>query len=118
MAGYELAFYQGMYGDFQAKTMVLPEWAAIAQKAGDMAALKRIDSRMKLLRIYPAAMSMEEVAEMRMKAFHDNLGAGVCFIESFASVTSQTNEITRSETCAQRCNLSSLLSAELLLFGQ
>lgn len=87
LAGYEKAFYEGMYGDCQAETMVLPEWAAIAQKAGDKAALKRIDSRMKLLRIYPAEMSMEEVAEMRIKAFHDNLGAGVCFIESFASAT-------------------------------
>lgn len=85
LAGYEKAFYEGMYGDFQAETMVLPEWAAIAQKSGNKATLRRIDSRMKLLRIYPAEMSAEEVGEMRMKAFHDNLGAGVCFIESFVN---------------------------------
>ncbi|CAD6539183.1 hypothetical protein [Paraburkholderia metrosideri] len=85
LAGYEEAFYQGMYGDSQAETRILPEWAAIAQKAGDKAALKRIDSRMKLLRIYPADMSADEVAELRVKAFDDNFGAGVCFIESFLS---------------------------------
>lgn len=85
LAGYEQAFYEGMYGDFQAETMVLPEWAAIAQKAGDKAALKRIDSRMRLLRMYPSEMSAEEVAELRMKAFHDNFGAGMCFIEAFAT---------------------------------
>jgi hypothetical protein len=84
LAGYEKAFYEGMYGDPQAETMVLPEWAAIAQKAGDRAALKRIDSRMKILGIYPLAMSAEVVAELRLKAFHENVGAGVCFIESFA----------------------------------
>lgn len=87
LAGYEEAFYEGMYSDFQAETMVLPEWAAIAQKAGDKAALKRIDSRMKLLRIYPTGMSADEVAELRLKAFYQNFGAGVCFIESFASAT-------------------------------
>ena len=85
LAGYEQAFYEGMYGDSQAETMILPEWAAIAQKAGDKAALKRIDSRMKLLGIYPSGMSADEVAEMRVRAFHDNFGAGVCFIESFVS---------------------------------
>lgn len=88
LAGYEQAFYEGMYGDFQAETMLLPEWAAIAQKAGDKAALKRIDSRMKLLRMYPAEMGPEEMVALRLKAFHDNFGAGVCFIESFAEVAS------------------------------
>ncbi len=87
LASYEKAFYEGMYGDFQAETMILPEWAAIAQKAGNKDALKRIDSRMKLLRMYPTEMSTEKVAELRIKAFHDNLGAGLCFIESFASTT-------------------------------
>ncbi len=93
LAGYEQAFYEGMYGDFQAETMVLPQWAAIAQKAGDRAALKRIDSRMKLLRTYPAGLSAEEVADLRMKAFHDNLGAGLCFVESFAPATASSNEV-------------------------
>lgn len=92
LAGYEQAFYEGMYGDFQAETMVLPEWAAIAQKAGDKAALKRIDSRMKLLRMYPTEMGAEEVATLRMKAFHDNFGAGVCFIEAFATDQERTVE--------------------------
>ena len=90
LAGYEQAFYEGMYGDFQAETMVLPEWAAIAQKTGDKAALKRIDSRMKLLRMYPPEMSAEEVASLRIKAFHDNFGAGMCFIEAFATTTAES----------------------------
>lgn len=68
-----------MYRDFQAETDILPEWAAIAQKA----ALKRIDNRMKLLGIFPTNMSADEVAAMQLKAFHENLGAGLCFHESF-----------------------------------
>jgi hypothetical protein len=84
LAGYEQAFYEGMYRDCQAENGILPEWAAIAQKAGDKAAIKRIDSRMKMLGMYPTYMSTDEVAAMRMRAFHDNLGAGLCFHESFA----------------------------------
>jgi hypothetical protein len=84
LAGYEQAFYEGMYRDFQAENRILPEWAAIAQKAGDKAALKRIDSRMKLLGTYPTNMNADEVAAKRLKAFHDHLGAGLCFHESFA----------------------------------
>jgi hypothetical protein len=98
LAGYEQAFYEGMYGDFQAETMVLPEWAAIAQKAGDGAALKRIDSRMKLLRMYPTEMNTEEVAALRMKAFHNNFGAGMCFIEAFAIATANSEPHRRSST--------------------
>jgi len=84
LAGYEQAFYEGMYRDCQAENAILPQWAAIAQKAGDKAALKRIDSRMRMLGMYPSGMSADEVAAMRLRAFHDNLGAGLCFHESFA----------------------------------
>ena len=83
LAGYEQAFYEGMYRDCQAENDILPQWAAIAQKAGDKAALKRIDSRMRMLGMYPVDMSADEVAAMRLKAFHENLGAGMCFHESF-----------------------------------
>jgi len=65
-----------MYGDHQTEAKILPEWVAIAQKAGDKVALKCMDSRMELLRIYPIEMSAEEVAEMRRKAFRNNCGAG------------------------------------------
>ena len=82
LEGYEQAFNEGMYRDCQAETCILPEWAAIAQKAGNAPALKRIDSRMKMLGLYPEACA-DEVAAMRLKAFHNNLGAGLCFHESF-----------------------------------
>jgi hypothetical protein len=40
-----------MYCDCQADEAILPEWAAVAQKAGDRPALKRINSRMQLIPI-------------------------------------------------------------------
>lgn len=83
LEGYEQAFNEGMYRDCQAETCILPEWAAIAQKADNAPALKRIDSRMKMLGLYPKA-SADEVAATRLKAFHNNLGAGLCFHESFS----------------------------------
>lgn len=86
LALYEQAFYEGMYGDFQAETQLLPEWAAVAQRVGDRTALKRIDSRMRLLGIYPNGLTAEEVAQLRSKAFSSNFGAETCFIESFATI--------------------------------
>ena len=86
LALYEQAFYEGMYGDFQAETQLLPEWAAVAQKVGDRTALKRIDSRMRLLGIYPNGLTAEEVTQLRLRAFISNFGAETCFIESFATV--------------------------------
>lgn len=85
LATYEQAYYEGMYCDCQADDAILPEWAALAQKAGATAALKRIDSRMKLMGIYPTGMSAKEVAALRLKAFHENLGAGRCFHEAFTT---------------------------------
>ena len=82
LEGYEQAFNEGMYRDCQAETCILPEWAAIAQKADNTPALKRIDSRMKMLGLYPEA-SADEVAAMRLTAFHNNFGASLCFHESF-----------------------------------
>jgi hypothetical protein len=81
---YEKAFYEGMYGDPQAETMILPEWAAIAQKMDSKVTLKRIDSRMKLLNMYPK-LDVSEVATLRLEAFRKNFGAGRYFIESFVS---------------------------------
>lgn len=80
---YEQAFYEGMYGDWQAETMILPEWAAVAQKQNAKPALKRIDSRMKFLHIYPNRLDAEGVAAMRLEAFRTNFGAGRHFIECF-----------------------------------
>ena len=80
---YEQAFYEGMYGDSQAETMILPEWAAVAQKQNAKPALKRIDSRMKFLRIYPNGLDADGVAAMRLEAFRTNFGAGRHFIECF-----------------------------------
>jgi hypothetical protein len=80
---YEQAFYEGMYGDSQAETMILPEWAAVAQKQNAKAALKRIDSRMKFLRMYPKGLDSAGVATLRLDAFRKNFGAGRHFIESF-----------------------------------
>lgn len=80
---YEQAFYEGMYGDKQAETMILPEWAAVAQKLNATSALKRIDSRMKLLNIYPRNLDTDEVAAMRLEAFRVNFGSGRHFIECF-----------------------------------
>lgn len=84
LKGYEQAFNEGMYMDSQAETCILPEWAAIAQKAKNAPALKRIDSRMRMLGMYPEG-SAEEVAAMRLKVFSENLGAGRCFHEAFRS---------------------------------
>jgi hypothetical protein len=81
---YERALHEGMYADFQAERDILPEWAAVAQKAGDRSALKRIDSRMKFLRMYPKDKTPQEIASMRLRHFHEKLGAGLCFLESFA----------------------------------
>lgn len=80
---YEQAFHEGMYGDSQAETMILPEWAEVAQKQNAKAALKRIDSRMKLLSMYPKKLDVGEVAAMRLEAFRTNFGAGRHFIECF-----------------------------------
>ncbi|PLY39331.1 hypothetical protein CSZ94_27035 [Janthinobacterium sp. ROICE36] len=80
---YEQAFYEGMYGDSQAETMILPQWAAVAQKQNAKSALKRIDSRMKFLRIYPNGLGADGVAAMRLEAFRTNFGAGRHFIECF-----------------------------------
>lgn len=85
LVAYEQAYYEGMYCDCQADDAILPEWAAVAQKAGDRPALKRINSRMKLMGMYPRGMSAKEVATLRLKAFHENLGAGLCFHEAFAT---------------------------------
>lgn len=81
---YERAVHEGMYADFQAERDILPEWAAVAQKAGDRSALKRIDSRLKFLRMYPKDKTPQEIAALRLKFFHERLGAGLCFLESFA----------------------------------
>ena len=80
---YEQAFYEGMYGDSQAETMILPQWAAVTQKQNAKSALKRIDSRMKFLRIYPNERGADGVASMRLEAFRTNFGAGRHFIECF-----------------------------------
>ena len=80
---YERAFHEGMYADFQAERDILPEWAAVAQKAGDKSALKRIDGRLKFLRMYPKDQTAQEIAALRIKLFHEKLGAGLCFLESF-----------------------------------
>jgi hypothetical protein len=85
LAAYEQAYYEGMYCDCQADEAILPEWASVAQKAGDRPALKRINSRMKLMWLYPTKMSANEVATLRLKEFHENLGAGLCFHEAFAT---------------------------------
>lgn len=79
---YEKAFYEGMYGDPQAETMILQEWAAVAQKVNSKPALKRIDSRMKLLNMYPK-LDADDVAELRRGDFRRNFGAEKHFIESF-----------------------------------
>jgi hypothetical protein len=80
---YEQAFYEGMYGESQAETMILPEWAAVAQKQNATAALKRIDSRMRFLSIYPTELDAAGVAAMRLETFRKNFGAGRHFIECF-----------------------------------
>jgi hypothetical protein len=80
---YERAFHEGMYADFQAERDILPEWAAVAQKAGDKSALKRIDGRLKFLRMYPNDQTPREMAVLRLNLFHEKLGAGLCFLESF-----------------------------------
>lgn len=80
---YEQAFYEGMYGDTHAETMILFEWAALAQKQNAKTVLKRIDSRMKFLNVYPIGLDAEGVATLRLKAFRENFGAGRHFIESF-----------------------------------
>lgn len=85
LSHYETAFHEGMYADFQAEREILREWAAVAQKSGDKAALKRIDSRLKFLRMYPGNLTMEEIAAQRLRLFHEKLGAGLCFLESFAA---------------------------------
>jgi len=46
--------------------MILPEWAVIAQKAGNKDATMHIESRMKLIRMYPTEMSPKKVAELRI----------------------------------------------------
>lgn len=80
---YEQAFYEGMYGDTHAETMILYEWAAVAQKQNAKTTLKRIDSRMKFLNVYPVGLDAEGVAAQRLEAFRKNFGAGRHFIESF-----------------------------------
>lgn len=80
---YEQAFYEGMYGDTHAETMILFEWAALAQKHKAKASLRRIDSRMKFLGVYPVGLDTEEVAALRLEAFRKNFGAGRHFIEAF-----------------------------------
>lgn len=74
-----------MYGDFQVETVLLPEWAAVAQKMGAKPALKRINSRLMFLRLLSVDADMHALADARMKFFHENLGAGRCFIESFVA---------------------------------
>jgi hypothetical protein len=80
---YEQALYEGMYGDSQAENRILPEWAAVAQKQNAKAALKRIDSRMKFLGLYPQHLDSEEVAAQRLESFRKYFGAGRHFIECF-----------------------------------
>lgn len=80
---YERAIHEGMYADFQAERDILPEWAAVAQKAGDRSALKRIDSRLRFLRLYPRDKTPQEIEALRLKHFNERLGAGLCFLESF-----------------------------------
>lgn len=58
---------------------------AVAQKADDKPMLKRIDGRLKFLRMYPSNLTHQEVAALRLKFFHEKLGARLCFLESFAA---------------------------------
>lgn len=85
LACYEQAMEEGMYGDFQVETALLPEWAAVAQKVGAKPALKRINSRLMFLRLLPTRVDLTSLAETRIKFFHENLGAGRCFVESFVT---------------------------------
>lgn len=85
LLSYETAFHEGMYSDFQAERDILPEWAAVAQKADDKPMLKRIDGRLKFLRMYPSNLTPQEIAALRLKFFHEKLGARLCFLESFAA---------------------------------
>lgn len=84
LLSYEKAFHEGMYSDFQAERDILLEWVTVAQKAGEKPMLKRIDGRLKFLRMYPSDQTPQEIADMRLKFFHEKLGAGLCFLESFS----------------------------------
>lgn len=46
--------------------------------------LGRIDGRLKFLCMYLSNQTPQEIAALRLKFFHEKLGAGLCFLESFS----------------------------------
>lgn len=83
LIAYEQAFYEGMYGDSIAESLIIREWAAVAQKVGKKAVLNRINSRMKFFRFYPSSLSDEEIVQVRLGDYQINFGSERFFIEAF-----------------------------------